>query len=209
MTGVIRRVLYDWPLFKETRRALNFPGLVRECAQRLEPASKRSRQCHLGCSWEQELTICLHKERGKKGGTGLGGQKAAKTMQFKPEFSYPQVYATNMEAACFCCSAGVASCQRSVFFQHLLSHKRFFKKQILQFRHLKDLLSQCLRHDCFASSDDVWEYVCSRDPLERGAVTAAHTRLQCCRLPCARNDKAPNDTPRQGGAPDLTWAFGE
>lgn len=93
MIKVIRRVLQEWPVFKETRGTLNFPGLVWECVQRLETASKRSRQCCL--RYGAVANYLLTKGKGhedKKGGTGLGTNKQTKKKKggkFKQQFSHP------------------------------------------------------------------------------------------------------------------------
>lgn len=95
MIKVIRRVLQEWPVFKETRGTLNFPGLVWECVQRLETASKRSRQCCLryGAVANYLLTKGKRDMKTKKEVQGWGLTSRPKKKggggKFKQQFSHP------------------------------------------------------------------------------------------------------------------------
>lgn len=60
----------------------------------------------------------------------------------------------------------------------------------------------------FLQASTLGEGVCLGDSLERWAVTALYTHPECSWLLHTRSE-APNDTARQKGAPDLTWALGE
>lgn len=80
LTGVIRRVFQDWPLFRKTRKAPNFLGLAQEYVERLELQQKEQTMpsgAFMKAGADYLLTKGKRdikaKKKKKKGATGLGG----------------------------------------------------------------------------------------------------------------------------------------